>query len=210
MARAAITIISGLMAASLVTAAASASTVIDEWTSVKAPPPPKLESIKADPTTTALLMLDFNKPPCDPETRPRCAATIPAAQSLLDKAKAKGLFLVFTLGGGGTVNDIDTRLKPTGGEPVFSAGPDKFFNTDLDKILKAKGIKTVITMGAASNGAILYTASEAAFRDYQVVVPIDGVSGATPYAEQFTLWQLVNGPRLAEHVKLTRTDMIGF
>jgi nicotinamidase-related amidase len=92
----------------------------------------------------------------------------------------------------------------------LSAPPNKFFNTDLEKILKAKGIKTVITMGAALHGAILYTASEAAFRDYQVVVPIDGVSAENLYAEQIALWQLVNGPRLAGHVKLTRTDMIGF
>ncbi len=37
--------------------------------------------------------------------------------------------------------------------------PDKFLHTDLEKILKDKGIKTVIAVGTSANGAVLYTGS---------------------------------------------------
>ncbi len=47
---------------------------------------------------------------------------------------------------------------------------DKFFKTDLEKILNDKGIKTVVVVGTAAQGAVLYTASQAAFRGMQVIV----------------------------------------
>lgn len=43
----------------------------------------------------------------------------------------------------------------------MSSGVDKFRNTDLEKVLKDKGIKTVIVAGTASHGGVLYTASTA-------------------------------------------------
>ena len=46
--------------------------------------------------------------------------------------------------------------------------PTNFCNTDLEKILKDKGIKTVIAVGTSSNGAVLFTASGAAFRGMNV------------------------------------------
>jgi hypothetical protein len=36
---------------------------------------------------------------------------------------------------------------PTADEPSVRSGPDKFLNTNLDKILKDKGIQTVIATG---------------------------------------------------------------
>jgi nicotinamidase-related amidase len=189
---------------------AMAANIIDEWDSVRAPQPPEVERVNLDPDTTALLMLDFNRPPCDPQTRPRCAATIPAAQSLLLKAKAAGVYIIYTLGAGGAASDMDQRLLPVGSEPVFPGPPNKFFRTELENLLKSRGIKTIVPMGASSNGSILYTSSEAAFRGYDIVVPVDGVSAATVYAEQFTLWQLRNGPAVSARTKLTRTDLVSF
>ncbi len=202
------TFISGLIGGALLAGNALAADVITDWASVTAPPAPKLEAVTPDIKTTALLMLDFNSPPCDAEKRPRCVATIPAVKALLDKARAKGMFVVYTLGGATSTASIDQRIKPNETDPVFSSGPDKFLNTDLDKTLKEHGIKTVITVGTVSNGAVLYTASEAVFRGYDVIVPIDGCSAETPFGEQMTLWQLTSGPRLPGHVKLTRGEMI--
>ena len=162
--------------------------------------------------TTALLLLDFNTPPCDPTANLRCVATIPAVKTLLERARAKGMFVIYTIGGNSpTPDSINPALKPLANDPVIFGRPDKFLNTDLDKVLKDHGIKTVITTGTLANGAVLYTASEAAFRGYNVLVPIDGVPGQTPFAEQITLWQLASGPRLGgDLVKLTKTDAIGF
>src|SRR6202030_3402961 len=63
--------------------ASSAQTIIDEWSSVKAPPAPELRDATIAPKTTALLMLDFVKQNCNEKVRPRCPATLPAAKQLL-------------------------------------------------------------------------------------------------------------------------------
>jgi nicotinamidase-related amidase len=102
------------------------------------------------------------------------------------------------------------ELAAQAGEPIVAGRADKFLGTDLDKILKDKGIKTVIPVGTASNGAVLYTATGAAYRNYDVLLPIDGMSGNSAWSEQIVAWQLVNGPGLADRVKLTKTDMISF
>ncbi len=80
------------------------------------------------------------------------------------------------------------------------SGPDKFLGTDLEKILKERGIRTVITAGSASHGAVLYTASGAALRGLKVVVPVDGTAADNTYAEQYTAWHLVNAPRVGGQV----------
>jgi nicotinamidase-related amidase len=190
---------------------AQAADAITDWTSITTPPAPAVGPVTVDVKTTALLLLDFNTPPCDPAKRPRFQAAIPAVKALLAHARAKGMLVIYSLGGSTAASSIDTELKPLPKEPVVSSGPDKFLGTSLEQILKSQGIKTVIATGTVANGAVLYTASEAAFRKFNVIVPVDCVPGVTPYAEQITLWQLMNGPRLGgDTVKLTRSDTIQF
>ena len=118
---------------------AFSQTIIDEWNTVKVPPAPELKTVKIDPKTTALLMLDFNKQTCNAERSPRCIASIPKVQKLLTEARAKGIAVIYSLSAGAAVADIAKELAPLAGEPVVSSGPDKFFGTDLEKILKEKG-----------------------------------------------------------------------
>jgi len=47
-------------------------------------------------------------------------------------------------------------------------------------------VKTVVVVGAAANGAVLYTASPAVMRSFKVIVPVDGISADNAYAEQYT------------------------
>src|SRR5881396_1979393 len=75
--------------------ASSAQTIIDEWSSVKAPPAPELKDVTIDPSTTALLMLDVVKQTCNEKIRPRCPATLPAAKELLAGARAKNVLVVY-------------------------------------------------------------------------------------------------------------------
>ncbi|MEE9911769.1 MAG: cysteine hydrolase [Deltaproteobacteria bacterium] len=187
---------------------ASAQNIIDEWGMVKAPGAPELKSVTADPKVTALLLLDFNKQTCNAEKRPRCIASIPGVQKLLTQARAKGVFVVYSLSPGASVADIARELMPSGAEPVVTSGPDKFLGTDLERILKDKGIKTVIVTGTAAHGAVLYTASEAAFRGMQVILPVDGMSAESLYAEQYVAWNMVNAPRVSNQSVLTRMDLI--
>lgn len=186
-----------------------AGDVVDEWASVKAPAAPALKPVTVDPKTTALLMLDFMKQNCG--QRPRCLATIPAVKKLLAEARAAKATVIYTKFGKTTWDDIvDKDLAPAKGEADFTSFADKFLNTDLDKTLKAKGITTVITVGTAANGAVLYTGSGAGLRNYKVIVPVDGISSVDAYSEQFSTWQLANGPTFSQNVTITKTDMIKF
>ena len=58
-----------------------AADVIEEWVSVKMPPPPELRPVSIESKTTALLLLDFVDPNCT--RRPRCVASMPAMKKLL-------------------------------------------------------------------------------------------------------------------------------
>jgi nicotinamidase-related amidase len=195
----------------LITPAAQAQSVIDEWATVKAPPPPELKPVSIDAASTALIVMDISTQSCTVEKRPRCVATLPKVQKLIGEARAKGIFVLYTLAGTSKRTDIVKEVAPLEAEQSLSgAGPDKFVGIDLDTILKGKNIKTLITVGTAAEGAVLHTAAGAAFRGYEVVVPVDGMSSTNLYAEQYTTWHLANAPRLGDHVKLTKVDMIKF
>jgi len=187
---------------------ASAQDVIAEWSSIKVPPPPELKDVTVDPKTTALLLLDFNKQTCNVERRPRCIVSIPKMKKLLDYARARGILVVYSLSAGAVPGDIAADLAPTAADPVVTSGPDKFMGTDLERILKDKGIKAVIVTGTAAHGAVLYTASGAALRGMHVIVPVDGMSAENVYAEQYVAWNLVNAPRVSAMVSLTRSERI--
>jgi len=201
----ALSALSGLL---LISTPVAAQDIIAEWNSVKTPPAPEIKDITVDPKTTALLLLDFNKQTCNPERRPRCIASIPKMKKLLDYARSKGIFVVYSLSAGAVPGDIAADLAPMASDPSVISGPDKFMGTDLEKILKEKGIKTVIVAGTAANGAVLYTASTAALKGMQVIVPVDGMSAENTYAEQYVAWNLVNAPRISAVTTLTRSEMI--
>ena len=185
-------------------------TVVDEWASVQAPPAPAVKPVSADPRTTALLMLDFNKQTCNAERRPRCIASIPRVKRLLSLARAKGAAVVYSLSPGAQAADIAPELAPQKDEPVVASGPDKFLGTDLEKLLKERSIQTVIVAGTAAHGAVLHTASGAALRGLKVIVLVDGISAETLYPEQYAVWHLLNAPRIGAQVTISRTDMVAF
>jgi nicotinamidase-related amidase len=187
---------------------ASAGNIIDEWANVKVPPAPALKPVTVDSKTTALLVVDMVKQTCN--VRPRCGETVPHVEKLLADARAKGVAVIFSLGPTGNPPDILDVLKPKDGEPLVKSGPDKFVNTDLDKMLKDKNIATVIVVGTLAHGGMMHTAAGAAFRRFKVIVPVDGMSSVDLYAEQYAAWHLANGPSLANNVTLTKTDMINY
>jgi nicotinamidase-related amidase len=188
----------------------AAATIIDEWASAKAPEAPPVKPVTVDRKTTALLLLDFNQQTCNPTRRPRCVASIPKVRTLRDAARAAGVPVFYSVGGGGKASDIAPELTPAANEPVVSSGVDKFRNTDLEKLLKDRGVTTVIVVGTAAHGAVLYTASGAAMRDMKVIVPLDGVSAETPYIEQYVAWHLANVPVIGPAMTLTTLDGVKF
>ena len=161
-----------------------------------------------DPKTTALLMLDFMNQNCG--QRPRCLDTIPAMKKLLAGARAHKVPVVYSIIANSTPADVIKDVAPMADEPHVLSGPDRFRNTDLEKILKDKGNTTVIAVGTASNGAVLYTANGAAFRGMNVIIPVDGMSAVDPYAEYSTVFTFMNAPAVSAKTTLTRSDMIKF
>lgn len=203
------------VAASTVSPAA-AETIIDDWSTVKVPAAPELKPATLDAKTTALLLLDFNgaqdaaKGPCNKDTKPRCLASLPKVQAFLDEARKAGVYIVYTLGGAGEPADIATAIAPKSGDPIVKSGPNKFINTDLGKLLEAKGIKTVIVTGTASEGAVLNTGAQAAFTGMNVVVPVDGMSSTELYAEQYVAWHFTHAPGVSAKTTLTQFSQIKF
>jgi len=197
-----------VLALGATSALAQTKDVIDEWAAVKAPPPPALKPVTIDPKTTALLVLDLVKQTCNAERRPRCLDSVPKIQGLLKQARAKGVAVVHSITTAATPADIGKEVTPLEGEPIVKAPADKFFKTDLEKILKDKGIKTVVVVGTAAHGAVLNTGSQAAFRGFQVIIPVDGMSSENTYFEQYTAYHLANAPGVGQQGTLTKFDMI--
>jgi len=187
---------------------AFAGNVVDEWATVKAPPAPDLKAVQLEAKTTALLMLDFMNQNCG--KRPRCVDSIPAMKKLLTEARAHKVAVIYSIIANSTPADVIKDVAPQPDEPHVLSGVDKFLNTDLDKILKEKGIKTVIAVGTAANGAVLYTASGAASRGMNVIIPVDGMSAVDPYAEYSTVFTFMNAPLVSSKTTLTKVDMIKF
>jgi nicotinamidase-related amidase len=194
--------------AAILTLPAQAANIVDEWAGVKAPPAPELKPVTVDAKTTALLMLDFMNQNCG--KRPRCLAEIPAMKKLLGDARAAKVAVVYSIIANTTTADVIVDVAPQADEPFVQSGPDKFLRTDLEKILKDKGITTVIVVGTASNGAVLYTASGAAFRGMNVVIPVDGMSSVADIAEYATVLDFQTAPQVSAKTTLTRSDMIKF
>jgi len=187
---------------------AHAGDIVAEWATVKAPPAPMLKPVTIDPKTTALLMLDFMNQNCG--KRPRCVASIPAMKKLLAAARAAKAPVVYSIIAKTTTADVIKDVAPQANEPHVQSGPDKFLHTDLEKILKDKGIKTVIAVGTSSNGAVLFTAAGAAFRGMNVVVPVDGMTSVDAIAEYATVLDFQTAALVSNKTTLTRSDMIKF
>jgi nicotinamidase-related amidase len=187
---------------------ANNKTIIDLWDEVKAPSTVELKSVEIDPKETAFLILDIEQRTCNSERRPRCVASVSKIKKFLEKARSEDITVVYSLTSGGTPETILPDVAPLGNEPIVKSSVDKFYNTELESILREKGIKLVIITGTTAEGAVLHTATGAAMRGFRVILPIDGMSAGTLYAEQYTAWHLINAPGSRRMTTLTSFDMI--
>ena len=188
--------------------------VVSDWSTAVAPPPPELKEVTVDPSTTALLLLDIMKGNCG--ARPRCVAAVSNIKRLHDQARAHNMVVWYSLGGSegkATPEDImDPTIKPRPGEWYRQSGPDKFLGSTLQPTLRQAGIKTVIVCGNSFQGATVGTASGAAQRGYNVIVPVDCSAGENVYNEQYATYHLAKGGPVivASKVTMTRSTMIKF
>ena len=165
------------------------------------------------PATTAFLVFDMVDPICT--TQPRCTGgMLPALVSLMAQVRKAGV-PVFYGTRAPTMSKWLPEVAPAPGDTVFASyGQDRFYNTDLDKMLRAKGITTLILTGWKISGSVTYTSVGATLRDYTVVIPVDTSSATTdhrhvpdPHPVQR---EPTNEPLKAQASTLSRTDMITF
>jgi nicotinamidase-related amidase len=175
-------------------------------------------AVNVDPKTTALLVLDITSVVCTP--RPQCVGSVPKIANLLKSARdAKALVVYSDTPTAGST--ILADVAPQTGEAKVTGRADKFFGTDLEKILKDKGVQTVVVVGSAAHGAVLYTTFGANARGFTAVVAEDGLSVGPGEELGLTLarWQLLRQPGFSNpdnkplekgRVTLSRSDLIGF
>jgi nicotinamidase-related amidase len=189
---------------------AQAQGVLDEWSSVKAPPPPEAKLVTIESQKTALVVMDFDKRICRPDKRVRCFRAIPKVKKLLDEARAHNMVVAYTRGPNMKPSDFVDELRPIKGEEMFVAHANKFEGNDLNQLFKKRGITTVIITGTSPNGAVIFTVFGASRLGYKVLVPVDTMPGDTAYTEQISAWGILHDPGLRDASTLTSVDKITF
>jgi nicotinamidase-related amidase len=169
------------------------------------------------PATTALFVSDMIDPTC--KSQPKCTGTmLPAIASLLARARKAGVLVVYSTRATNMSKWLPEVAPASGDAMSDSYAQDRFYNSELDKTLKAKGITTLILTGWKVNGSVLYTSVGATLRDYTVVVPVDASLAATDYEVAIGQFQILNQnsanatnePLKPKASTLSRTDMITF
>ena len=184
---------------------------------VQMPATPEPARVTLDPKTTALMVLDYVEDICNNQVSCK-TKMLPAMTPFMDRVRKAGLTVAY-----GTRAPNQTKwlkeVAPTPGDiRVTNTAQDRFYGTDLDKELKAKGIKTLIMVGWKISGSVTYTSVGAMAHDYTVVVPIDTTSAGSDYETTIGFYNVLNSgnanlanqPLKPSAVTLTRTDMITF
>ena len=177
---------------------------------------PEAVAVEVPVKGAALLVLDITSVICPP--RPTCVASVPKIAALIKKARDARVPVIYsqTATAGSTyIADI----APQPGDATVTGRADKFYQTNLEQILKDKAVETAVVVGSAANGAVLYTTFGLGLRGITAVVAQDGISGDPEFTETLTRWQLLNEPGFANanntpldkgHVTLSTTDKITF
>jgi nicotinamidase-related amidase len=169
------------------------------------------------PATTALLVLDYVEDICN--SQPKCRSQmLPAMTPFMAQVRKAGLVVAY-----GTREQNMSKWLPEvapapGDIKIVNTAQDRFYNTDLDKALKAKGITTIIMVGWKISGSLTYTSVGATLRDYTVVIPVDTTAATTDYEQVIGFYQILNqgngnlrnDPLKPKAPTLSRTDMITF
>ena len=181
------------------------------------PSPPDPVPVALSAATTALLIFDIVDPICS--RQPNCTGKmVPAIASLLARARQAGVTIAYGTRAP-TMSKWLPEVRPAQGDiRIESQAQDRFYKTDLDQTLKAKGITTLILAGWKVSGSVTYTSVGATLRGYTVVVPVDASLDATDYEIAIGLYQILHQHSAnAENEllkngasTLSRTDLITF
>src|SRR6476660_9075862 len=181
------------------------------------PAMPDPARITLNSKTTALMVLDYVEDIC--ATQPKCKSQmLPAMTPFMERVRKAGITVAY-----GTRQQNMTKWLPevapaAGDIKIVNTAQDRFYNTDLDKELKAKGVTTIIMVGWKVSGSVAYTSVGATVRGYTVVIPMDTTTAATDYETAIGFYQILNGgnanlknePLKPQSTTLSRTDLVTF
>jgi len=178
---------------------------------------PQPARVTLDPKTTALLVLDYVEDICNSQVKCK-NGMLPAVTPFMERVRKAGLTVAYGTRAQNMTKWLPQVAPQPGDIKVINTGQDLFYGTDLDKELKAKGIKTIIMVGWKISGSITYTAVGAMIRDYTVVIPMDTTAATTDYEQTIGFYNVLNSgnanlanqPLKPKSVTLTRSDMITF
>src|SRR6476646_6401999 len=134
------------------------------------PAMPDPARITLNSKTTALMVLDYVEDIC--ATQPKCKSQmLPAMTPFMERVRKAGITVAY-----GTRQQNMTKWLPevapaAGDIKIVNTAQDRFYNTDLDKELKAKGVTTIIMVGWKVSGSLDYSSVGATLRGYTVVIP---------------------------------------
>jgi nicotinamidase-related amidase len=158
------------------------------------------------------------------------AAMVPTLRRLIEAARAVGVPIVwaeYTLGPGTTglsgpemlrrghnFAGADATVKGTWGHEIIAdlpCRPDKdiiiekrrvscFVGTDLDLVLRAHGIKTLVIAGVVTQTCVETTVRDAACYDYYVALPEDCVASTSVAAHQTSIQNMATFLRYADAI----------
>ena len=169
------------------------------------------DEVWVDPARTALIVVDMQNDFVKEGGAlvvPDAEGTLPAVRHLLDLARESGMKIVFTqdthdegdpewdiwpehVRDGTWGWEIVDELAPLEGETVIrKVRYDAFYGTHLDHFLRLWGIQTLVICGTVANICVHYTASSAALRWYDVVIPHDATSALDPFDLESSLRQV--------------------
>lgn len=107
----------------------------------------------------------------------------PLHSPVFGKAKE---FKALQLGTWGTEFNTELAIQP-GDKTIIKHRISAFYNTDLEAVLRANNIQTLLLCGVATQMAIELTAREAHDRDYSVIVIANACATATEELHQNAL-----------------------
>lgn len=164
------------------------------------------DKISIDPQTTALLVMDFQTLIVDNHANDQPALLERTAQ-LLEAARKASMTVIYVVVGfrpgypevsarnmgfhaikgsgrfaaGDPNAEIHAAVRPRAEEAVVTKHRvGAFTSTDLDMLLRAHGIETLLLTGISTSGVVLSTLRHAADADYRLLVVADCCSDSDP------------------------------
>jgi len=163
-----------------------------------------------------VLVVDFSCGFTDPECSlgSELSAEVKATRRLLDRARERGLAVIFTTVGydeslsdagiwprkmpglaelklGSRWVELDPRLGRREDEPVvLKKGASAFFGTNLTALLAARGADSVILCGATTSGCVRATAVDLLQNGYPTVVPRECVGDREQAPHEANLYDI--------------------